>query len=131
MQFERLSVPNLYLMLKYKIVLFEKYRYFSQFSCSIYQFKLIAKESFQMLKSTENVNSKGSGPCWKTKCVPAENLGQNIWDKFTKFSKISFSRDCFTADFWEFSSKMVKILFVAGPLGNFLQLLKFTNFLKS
>ena len=65
------------------------------------------------------------------KCVPAENLDQNIWDKLTKVSKISFSRDCFTADFWEFSSKIIKILFVAGPLGNFLQLLKFTNFLKS
>ena len=29
------------------------------------------------------------------------NLGQGFGDKFTKLSKIGFSMECFTADFWQ------------------------------
>ena len=70
-----------------------------------------------MLKLTENVNSKGSWPSWETKCVSSENVRQNI-------NKINFSRECFAANFWAFSSKIVKILLVGDPLDAFLQFLK-------
>ena len=33
------------------------------------------------------------------------NLGQKVGDKFTKFSKIGFSMECFTADFLQFFTK--------------------------
>ena len=39
------------------------------------------------------------------------NHGQNIVDKFTKFSKIDVSLECFTADFLQFSSTTVQIGF--------------------
>ena len=42
----------------------------------------------------------------KTDCY---NLGQRVRDKFTKLSKISFSMECFTADFLQLLPKNVKI----------------------
>ena len=33
------------------------------------------------------------------------NLGQKVGDKFTKLSKIGFSMECFTADFYRFFTK--------------------------
>lgn len=40
------------------------------------------------------------------------NLGKNIEDKFTKLSKVAFCMDCFTANFMEFLSTIVKVLFL-------------------
>ena len=77
-----------------------------------------------MPKSTENVNFKGSWLSWETKYVSSENLGQNFMDKFRKFSKINFNRECFAANFWAFSSKIVKIFLMGDPLDAFLQFLK-------
>ena len=36
------------------------------------------------------------------------NHGQNIEEKFKELSKIGFSLECFTADFWHFSSTIVE-----------------------
>ena len=33
------------------------------------------------------------------------NLGEKVGDKFTKLSKLSFSMECFTADFLQFFTK--------------------------
>ena len=45
------------------------------------------------------------------------NHEQNTVDKFTKLSKIGVSLECFTADFWQFSSTTVKISLLDGRLG--------------
>ena len=37
------------------------------------------------------------------------HLGQKIVDKFMKLSKISFSMECYTADFCNFPEQMLKI----------------------
>ena len=39
----------------------------------------------------------------------SHNLGQKVGDKFTKLSKIVFSMECFTADFWNFLPINIKI----------------------
>ena len=71
------------------------------------------------------------------KIVSSHNVGQNVGDKFTKLSKISFSMKCFTADFLRFFTEKRRSLafgWTAGysprnpiVLGIFL---KFPNFLR-
>ena len=45
------------------------------------------------------------------------SLGQNLVDKFTKVSKIDISRECFTADFLQFSNATVEMCLLIGRLG--------------
>ena len=66
------------------------------------------------------------------------NLGQKIGDKFTKFSKIGFSMECFTAGFLQlFTKKLQNLAFgwTAGysPSNPSISgiFLKFPNFLRS
>ena len=42
------------------------------------------------------------------------HLGQKIVDKFMKLSKISFSMECYTADFCNFPEQMLKIYLLGG-----------------
>ena len=42
------------------------------------------------------------------------HLGQKIVDKFMKLSKISFSMECYTADFCNFPEQMLKICLLGG-----------------
>ena len=46
------------------------------------------------------------------------NLGQKVGDKFTKLSKISFSTECFTADFLQFFTKKRHNLAFEWTTGN-------------
>ena len=45
------------------------------------------------------------------------NLGQKVGDKFTKLSKISFSVECFTADFFQPFTKTHQNLTFGGTAG--------------
>ena len=45
----------------------------------------------------------------RNKSVFSDNFGHNIVGKFTKLSKIGFSRESFTAYFSQFSDTIVKI----------------------
>ena len=58
------------------------------------------------------------------------NHGQNTVDRFTKLSKIGVSLECFTADFWQFSSTTVKIWFLGGGLGLTINFKLFRDFLE-
>ena len=44
------------------------------------------------------------------------NLGQKVVDKLTKLSKIDFSMECFTADFLQDFTKIVKAWLLRGRL---------------
>ena len=66
------------------------------------------------------------------------NLGLRIENKFTKFSKISFSMKCFTADFLQFFTKKLQNLAFGWTAMNSLSnlsisgiFLSFPNFLRS
>ena len=52
------------------------------------------------------------------------NLGQNVVEKFTKFSKIGVSVECFIADLLQLSSATVTtdVWFLGGRLGTCYQL---------
>ena len=76
---------------------------------------LRASESLKMRKSTENTISKRLWPSQKWKQVSADNLGQNIADKFTKLSNISFFLECFTA--FPVFLQTVKLSFFWWPTG--------------
>lgn len=68
-----------------------------------------ANESFEKLKSAENVNCKESWPSWKY--VSSDSLGQNIVGKFKKITKIELSIECYTANVLLFSSTPPKSKF--------------------
>ena len=48
--------------------------------------------------------------CWRQKLF--------LQTKFTNLSKIGFSLECFTVNFWQFYSKIIKSRFLGGRLGN-------------
>ena len=56
------------------------------------------------------------------------NLRQKVGDKFTKLSKIGFSMDCFTADFWGFFNENVRIWLSGGRLSTRHQIQAFQGF---
>ena len=118
--------------------IFERYiQVILQLSCPKYQFEETF-ETFQILKSSENVKSTGLDGARNKKSVLSDDLGQRIGDKFTKLSKISFSMNYVTADFLQFlTGKHQNLAFVwtgvylsSNPSISGI-LLNFPNFLKS
>ena len=60
----------------------------------------------------------------------AYNYGQNIVDKFTKFSKKGFSLECFTVDFGKFLAQLPKLGFLMADWGTDINSKPFRDFLK-
>ena len=56
------------------------------------------------------------------------NLEQKLVDKLTKLSKTGFTMECFTADFYDFLQKNVKIWFLGDRLGTCHQIQAFKCF---
>lgn len=66
----------------------------------------------------------------KWKYILSENNGQNIVDKFTKFSKKGFSLECFTVDFGKFLAQLPKLGFLMADWGIDINSKPFRDFLK-
>ena len=59
------------------------------------------------------------------------NIGLTIVDKLTKLTKIGFPMECFTADYSQFSIKIVKISLLGGRLVLTINSKHFRSFLKN
>ena len=87
---------------------------------------------FKAQKNQLNSKLKEYLESWTKRCS-----FQIQWRKFTKQSKIDSFRECFTEDFWRFSTPNVKICMLGSRLRTWLQIqalkeffLKFPNFLR-
>ena len=72
---------------------------------------VITSESSEMLQSTRNLNSTGSGQSWKWNYVFSYNFGQNIVGKFMKLSKVCFLWNVLQLTFCNFLTQLSKLAF--------------------
>ena len=85
--------------------------------------------SFEILKSTENVKSRGLDRVRNENLFPQTTLSAKIVEKFTKVSKIGFSVECFTAGFFAyFYQKTSKFVSLGGRLVTRHQIQTFQGF---
>ena len=139
MHLEGPLVPNLYLPLKSKRVLFEIYHFYT-FALIKLPYITIEKAdvSFRILKFSENLKSTSLDQVRNETLFFEWIREKKVVNKFTKLSKIGFCMECFTAGFLcVFHKKHQNLAF--GYLARYspsnsgipTTFLKFPNFLRS